>query len=101
MQFTPLLLRSLLECVRVIDNDPDLAANYLIRIRESTSDYGDPTERMAFYFAKALYSCVSEHHQLCSTSYNSLTSLLPEELTLCYKDVNASCGVNESRIDVF
>ncbi|KMZ72926.1 GRAS family transcription factor [Zostera marina] len=92
VQCTTPLLRSLLECARVVDNDPDLAAKSLIRIRESASDYGDPTERVAFYFAEALYSRVSEHHQLCSTSYNSLTSALPEEeLTLCYKAFNEAC----------
>ncbi|XP_078430431.1 GRAS family transcription factor [Wolffia australiana] len=68
------LLQSLLDCVRLLDSDPDLAARSLGLITASCSDSGDPAERVAFYFSRALL------HGRVPSSDSS-----PEELILCYK----------------
>ncbi|KAG1366726.1 scarecrow-like protein 4 [Cocos nucifera] len=95
---SPPLLQALLDCARIADSDPDLAAKSLDKIRESASDLGDPTERVAFYFAEALYSRLSvaaggpyrKHPSSpppSATSYDSST----EDFTLCYKAFNDAC----------
>ncbi|XP_010263679.1 PREDICTED: scarecrow-like protein 4 [Nelumbo nucifera] len=53
------LLNSLLDCARVADSEPERAVKPLIGLRESFSEHGDPTERVAFYFAEALYNRIS------------------------------------------
>ncbi|XP_077233319.1 GRAS family transcription factor [Tasmannia lanceolata] len=80
------LLTSLLDCARIVDSDPDLAAKTLVRLRESTSDRGDPTERVAFYFAEALYGRLLAR----KTSQLSFDSS-PEDFTLSYKALNDAC----------
>lgn len=84
----PLLLKSLLDCARVADSDPDLASKSLIHVRELSSDVGDSSERLAFYFSEAL------HRRLDLKEYTTSApspSPSPEELTLCYKSLNDAC----------
>ncbi|XP_060191835.1 SCARECROW-LIKE protein 7-like [Lycium barbarum] len=50
------LLKSLVECARLVDSDPENAVKSLILLRESVSQQGDPTERVGFYFLEALYT---------------------------------------------
>lgn len=88
------LLQSLLDCARLVDSDPDLAAKSLVQIRASSSDFGDPMERVAFYFSKALYSRLSleslQSHSSPSRSRSSFDSS-PEEFILSYKALNDAC----------
>ncbi|KAL3723848.1 hypothetical protein ACJRO7_035940 [Eucalyptus globulus] len=79
------LLKALLDCARVSESDPELAAKTLARLRESASERGDPAERVAFYFSDALHSRLS----LDGSPIASSTS--PEEFTLSYKALNDAC----------
>ncbi|CAL9128640.1 unnamed protein product [Musa textilis] len=96
---SPPLLKSLLDCARLADGDPDLAAKSLIPVRESASELGDPTERVAFYFAEALNRRLlgdqKKHSHpstaavpLCSTSAFDSS---PEDFALCYQVLNDAC----------
>ncbi|THU72846.1 hypothetical protein C4D60_Mb04t16510 [Musa balbisiana] len=95
------LLESLLDCARIADSDPDLAAKSLIHVRESASGSGDPTERIAFYFAEALYrrlhGAQRKQHSYPSTAAappscsSSSFDSSPEDFTLCYKALNDAC----------
>lgn len=86
------LLQSLLDCARVADSDPDRATKALVRLRESASDRGDPTERVAFYFAEALYGrlCSKTGAAAGGKSPNSFYSS-PEDFILSYKALNDAC----------
>ncbi|KAG1341897.1 SCARECROW-LIKE protein 7 [Cocos nucifera] len=94
---SPSLLEALLDSARIADSEPDLAAKSVVKIRESASDLGDPTERVAFYFAEALCSRLSaaaggahlkDHSPPPpSSSYDSSS----EDFTLCYKGLNDAC----------
>ncbi|KAG6474046.1 hypothetical protein ZIOFF_067970 [Zingiber officinale] len=84
---SPPLLTCLLECARLADSDPDFAAKSLIRVRESASEFGDPTERVAFYFAEALYGRLLGAHSHPIPIFDTT----PEEFTLCYKVLNDAC----------
>ncbi|KAK1288458.1 Scarecrow-like protein 4 [Acorus calamus] len=92
-QTPPALLRSLLDCARIADSEPDLAAKSLIRIRDSASDHGDPTERVAFHFSEALYSRLSK----TTTKTPSPPPPPPpfacsaEDYILSYKALNDAC----------
>ncbi|XP_030465372.1 scarecrow-like protein 4 [Syzygium oleosum] len=79
------LLKALLDCARVSESDPELAAKTLARLRESASERGDAAERVAFYFSEALHSRLS----LEGSPIASSTS--PEEFTLSYKALNDAC----------
>ncbi|XWS45408.1 hypothetical protein CRYUN_Cryun15aG0134000 [Craigia yunnanensis] len=83
----PPLLKALLDCARLAESEPERAIKSLIRLRESVSECGDPTERVAFYFTEALYSRVSLQAE------NRLTILetTSEDLTLSYKALNDAC----------
>lgn len=81
------LLKALIESARLADSDPDNAVKSLIRLRESVSQHGDPTERVAFYFLEALYGRVSRQPEKSPTIFDTT----PEELTLCYKALNDAC----------
>ncbi|KAF8405218.1 hypothetical protein HHK36_010118 [Tetracentron sinense] len=81
------LLKSLLDCAHVVDTDPERTAKSLIGIRESTSEDGDPTERVAFYFYEALYSRVSSK----SGKTPSILENSSEDFTLSYKALNDAC----------
>ncbi|KAI3824311.1 hypothetical protein L1987_05766 [Smallanthus sonchifolius] len=80
------LLKTLTDCARIADTDPAKALKQLIRLRDSLSaDAGDPTERVAFYFAEALHNRVT---QKLRTIFD-VTS--PEEFILTYKALNDAC----------
>lgn len=80
------LLKTLTDCARIADTDPGNAITPLIRLRDSLSaDQGDPTERVAFYFAEALHSRVTQKPRTIS----DITSR--EEFTLSYKALNDAC----------
>nr|AYM54773.1 scarecrow-like protein 4-like [Cymbidium ensifolium] len=78
----PLLFKSLLDCARIVDSEPDLAAKAINHIRDLASDLGDPTERVAFYFSEALNSRLTG----CSPP-----DFQDEENTLCYRAFNDAC----------
>ncbi|WOL17683.1 scarecrow-like protein 4 [Canna indica] len=87
---SPPLLECLIDCARLADSNPDLAAKSLIHVRESASEFGDPTERVAFYFAEALHQRligVQGDHRHPISTFNSS----PENFTLCYKAFNDAC----------
>ncbi|PKA49703.1 Scarecrow-like protein 4 [Apostasia shenzhenica] len=69
---TPLLLKSLLDCARILDSEPDLAAKAVVQISGQVSDRGNPTERLTFYFSEALRCRLLD-------------------VTLCYKTFNDAC----------
>uniref|UniRef100_A0A5B6Z7X1 Putative Chitin-inducible gibberellin-responsive protein isoform 1 n=1 Tax=Davidia involucrata TaxID=16924 RepID=A0A5B6Z7X1_DAVIN len=83
------LLKSLLDCARLADSDPEKAVKSLIRLRESVSEQGDPTERVAFYFTEALYSRVSLQVQTEKTP--TIFETTSEEFPLSYKALNDAC----------
>ncbi|PKU75285.1 SCARECROW-LIKE protein 7-like [Dendrobium catenatum] len=78
----PLLFKSLLDCARIIDTEPDQAAKTIDHIRDLASDLGDPTERVAYYFAEALNSRLTG----CSAP-----DFREEEIALCYRAFNDAC----------
>ncbi|CAI0420034.1 unnamed protein product [Linum tenue] len=65
----------------------ELEPSSLVKIRDSASEHGDPTERVAFYFAEALYCRLSQQ------AGKSLTMLetTSDEFTLSYKSLNDAC----------
>ncbi|URD97135.1 Scarecrow-like protein [Musa troglodytarum] len=92
---SPPLLESLLQCARLADSDPHLATKSLIHVRESASELGDPTERVAFYFAEALHrrllGAQRKHPLPTSSPQPPPLDSSPEEFTLCYKVLNDAC----------
>lgn len=84
---TPLLLKTLIECARLSESEPDRAAQTLIKLKESLSEHGDPMERVAYYFLEAL--C----WRLSLPSYNRLVSCesTSDDFTLSYKALNDAC----------
>ncbi|KAM1619849.1 hypothetical protein ACFX15_017925 [Malus domestica] len=89
IESAPPLLKALLDCARLTESDTDRAVKSLIRLRESISDHGDPTERVAFYFAEALHNRVSvlQSEKTFTTAYDSPC----EDFTLSYKALNDAC----------
>ncbi|KAK6288044.1 hypothetical protein POUND7_014223 [Theobroma cacao] len=83
----PPLLKALLDCARLAESEPERAIKSLIRLRESISECGDPTERVAFYFTEALYSRVSRQAEKRLTILDTTS----EEFTLSYKALNDAC----------
>lgn len=81
------LINALIECARLADSEPDSAIKSLIRIRESVSENGDPTERVAFYFTEALYSRLSFQAEKTPTIFETTS----EEFCLSYKALNDAC----------
>ncbi|KAL3527100.1 hypothetical protein ACH5RR_011756 [Cinchona calisaya] len=81
------LLKFLIDSARLAESEPDNAVKSLIRLKESVSPHGDPTERVAFYFLEALYSRVSRQPENSPTTLDATA----EELTLCYKALNDAC----------
>ncbi|CAH8318874.1 unnamed protein product [Eruca vesicaria subsp. sativa] len=66
--------------VRLLNTKPDLAAEKLIKIRESVSETGNPTERVGFYFAEALSDKLSPAPPSLEDfifSYKTLTDACP------------------------
>lgn len=78
----PLLFKSLLDCARIVDSEPDLAAKAIDHIRDLSSDLSDPTERVAFYFSEALS---------CRLTGCSAPDFQEEEIELCYRAFNDAC----------
>ncbi|KAL5752688.1 hypothetical protein ACOSQ2_023195 [Xanthoceras sorbifolium] len=85
---SPPLLKALLDCARLAEEEPSRALKSLIKLRESVSEHGDPTERVAFYFTEALYNRVSLQADKilsnftassadCIISYNALNDACP------------------------
>ncbi|XWS33759.1 hypothetical protein CRYUN_Cryun22dG0110900 [Craigia yunnanensis] len=81
------LLKALLDCARLAESDPERTIKSLIRVRESVSECGDPTERVAFYFTEALYSRVS----LQAEKRLTMLETTSEDFTLSYKALNDAC----------
>ncbi|KAM0057652.1 putative transcription factor GRAS family [Helianthus debilis subsp. tardiflorus] len=80
------LLKTLTDCARIADTEPEKAVTPLNRLRESLSgELGDPTERLAFYFAEALHNRVTRKPR----SISDVTSAT--EFTLTYKALNDAC----------
>lgn len=69
------VLKAIHDCARLSDTKPET----LIRIRESVSETGDPTERVGFYFAEAL----SDKLPPAPPS--------PEDFIFSYKTLNDAC----------
>ncbi|XVF59616.1 hypothetical protein PTKIN_Ptkin07bG0290000 [Pterospermum kingtungense] len=86
-QSAPPLLKALLDCARLAESEPERAIKSLIRLRESVSERGDPTERVAYYFTEALYSRVSLQAQKTLTMLETTS----EDFTLSYKALNDAC----------
>lgn len=78
------LLASLVDCARIVDSDPDRVTKALVRLRESASEKGGPTERVAFYLAEALYNRVTRSP---SNPFESS----PEDYIVSYKALNDAC----------
>ncbi|KAM1362069.1 hypothetical protein FF1_027110 [Malus domestica] len=85
----PSLLKALLDCARLAESDPDSAVKSLVRLRESISDHGDPTQRVAFYFAEALQNRVSFLQS--EKSFTTAHDTPCEDFTLSYKALNDAC----------
>ncbi|XVF17887.1 hypothetical protein REPUB_Repub10bG0163400 [Reevesia pubescens] len=83
----PPLLKALLDCARLADSEPERAIKSLFRLRESVSECGDPTERVAFYFTEALNSRVS----LQAEKRLTMLETTSEDFTLSYKALNDAC----------
>ncbi|XP_071692941.1 scarecrow-like protein 4 [Rutidosis leptorrhynchoides] len=79
------LLKTLTDIARTVDTDPAEATKAVNRLRDSLTGDGDPTERVAFYFAEALHSRITQKARAVS----DVTS--PEEFTLTYKALNDAC----------
>ncbi|MBA0717296.1 hypothetical protein Golax_005129 [Gossypium laxum] len=87
IESAPPLLKALLDCARLSDSEPERAIKSLVELRESVSERGDPTERVAFYFTQALYSRVS----LPAEKRLNLLETTSEDFTLSYKVLNDAC----------
>ncbi|KDP34745.1 hypothetical protein JCGZ_11271 [Jatropha curcas] len=87
IESAPELLKALLECAQLAESEPEKAVKSLIKIRESVSEHGDPTERVAFYFTEALYSRVSLQAEKSLTMFETTC----EDFTLSYKALNDAC----------
>lgn len=81
------ILKSLIECARLSESDPETTVKSLIRLRESVSQTGDPLERVSYYFSEALYSRISSPSDKTATSFDTTS----EEFTLSYKAFNDAC----------
>ncbi|CAI8617111.1 unnamed protein product [Vicia faba] len=84
------LLKSLTQCARLIETEPNQAVETLNHLKKSISQNGNPTQRVSFYFSQALTNKINTHSQLAS-SLSSISSTTWEELTLSYKALNDAC----------
>ncbi|KAJ4851453.1 SCARROW-LIKE protein 7 [Turnera subulata] len=89
LESAPPLFKALLECALLAESEPDRAVKSLVRLRESVSDHGDPTERVAFYFAEALYNRFSLQEE--KRSLLTIFDTTSEDFTLTYKALNDAC----------
>lgn len=86
-QSAPPLLKALLDCARLAESEPERALKSLVRLRESVTECGDPTERVAFYFTEALHNRVS----LQAEKGLPMLETTSEDFTLSYKALNDAC----------
>ncbi|PPD95442.1 hypothetical protein GOBAR_DD07522 [Gossypium barbadense] len=84
---SPPLLKALLDCATLADSEPERAIKSLAKLKESVSEHGDPTERVAFYFTEALHSRLS--HQ--TDQRLTMIETTSEDFTLSYKALNDAC----------
>ncbi|CAH8336545.1 unnamed protein product [Eruca vesicaria subsp. sativa] len=75
------LLKAIHDCSLILDSED--ATKSLVRIQESVSKHGDPTERVGFYFTQALCKRLSP----APVSNDSTV----EDLILSYKTLNDAC----------
>ncbi|GFQ00361.1 scarecrow-like protein 4, partial [Phtheirospermum japonicum] len=80
-------LKTLIDCARFSESDPETAMKSLIHLQKSVSQHGDPLERVSFYFSEALHSRVSRRAEKTATIYDTTS----EEFTLSYKALNDAC----------
>lgn len=85
----PPLIKALLECARLAESDPKRAVKSVVRLRDSVSQHGDPTQRVAFYFTEALSSRLSPPPPPLSSPATETTA--SEECTFSYKALNDAC----------
>ncbi|CAH8318821.1 unnamed protein product [Eruca vesicaria subsp. sativa] len=74
------VLKAIHDCAQLLNTEPDVAAEKLIKIRESVSETGNPTERVGFYFAEALSDKLSPAPPSLEDfifSYKTLTDACP------------------------
>lgn len=76
------LLNAVIDCAKLVESESDSAIKSLIRLRDSVSETGDPTERVAFYFTEALYS------KLSVSKTPTIFETTSEEFCLSYKALN-------------
>ncbi|KAM6564581.1 hypothetical protein CsatB_024579 [Cannabis sativa] len=89
IESAPPLFKALIDCARLTEAEPERAVKSLIKLKESVSEQGDPTERVTFHFAEALYNRVSLPAEKSSSAiYESASS---EDFTLPYKALNDAC----------
>nr|XP_043607614.1 scarecrow-like protein 4 [Erigeron canadensis] len=77
------LLKTLTDIAKTAETDPEKAAKSVVDLRVRVSEHGDPTERVAFYFAEALHSRVIKRQHL--------SLVQPGEFGLTYKALNDAC----------
>ncbi|KAK1645489.1 hypothetical protein QYE76_063294 [Lolium multiflorum] len=81
------ILQSLLACSCAEAANPGLTAADLAKVRAAATDSGDPAERVAFYFSDALARRLAPAPPATASD----PRLASDELTLCYKTLNAAC----------
>lgn len=87
IESAPPLLKALMDCARLVESEPEHAVKSLIRLKELVSEQGDPTERVTFHFAEALYNRVSLQPEKSSAMFETAS----EDFTLAYKALNDAC----------
>ncbi|KAH9300954.1 hypothetical protein KI387_012537 [Taxus chinensis] len=82
------LVQSLLDCAKIVDAEPERAAQSISHLQTIASSQGDPTERVVSYFANALSKRFSKGSNQ-NPQAESCREL--EESTLAYKALNDAC----------
>ncbi|GAB2282737.1 hypothetical protein Dimus_017276 [Dionaea muscipula] len=78
------LINALLECAQLAESEPDRALRAVVGLRHSSLQRGDPTQRVVYILAEALYSRLSPEAVPIETT-------TCEELSLCYKALDDAC----------
>lgn len=86
-ELDPPILKAIHDCAR----KPEIEPKTLVRIRESVSEFGDPTERVGFYFVEALSNSLSPKETSESPAASSSSSSSLEDFILSYKTLNDAC----------
>ncbi|RAL46570.1 hypothetical protein DM860_004849 [Cuscuta australis] len=81
------ILKALVECARLADSEPENAKKSLGLLRESVSEEGDPTERVAYYFSEALFSRIYKKPAKVPLALDSCL----EDFALSYKAFYDTC----------